>query len=205
MLFFASALSSLVFFSNKVIADFSVLDNNSITRVAGEYYFVFQIYMVFFIFLSTFFLIKNILNAKEYYIKSRCLITLLAFLPFMLVAVLLMLLMQLGYRVNMAGFLSLATCFMLLVFLSLNNKYSLFKVMKFVPFSRERVYYLKLSALLAQLSRPWMEESVDMKSLLKEIEILVIQNAHHYFATQKEVAQALSISESNLSRKLDSK
>ena len=75
--------------------------------------------------------------------------------------------------------------------------------MKFIPFSRERRYRLNMQRLINKFDLPITGQHVNMKALLKDIETLVIENTHHYFDTQKEVAHILNISESNISRKVD--
>ncbi|MBJ7537961.1 hypothetical protein [Marinomonas transparens] len=201
----ACFLSGAILLSDKIVAGFYFLPNGSITRVAGEYYFIFQTYILSFLLCSIFILVKGAMAKKEYDVRSRCIVALLAFVPFIVIAIILMILMQLGYRVNMAGFLSLALCFMLFVFISLSEKHKLFTMMKFVPFSQERAHYLELKKHIEKLTLPAIGEYIDMKSVLKDVEMVVIRHTHHHANSQKEVARRLSLSESSLSKKMSKK
>ncbi|TDO97277.1 hypothetical protein [Marinomonas balearica] len=201
----ACMLASAILFSNQIISDYVILDNNTATRVAGEYYFLFQLYAVGAISLSIFLLVKNSIRRRGDLTGKRCFIALIAMLPLFLIVPLVITLMQLGYKINAAGFFSLSTCFMLFVFISLNDKHKLFTMMRFIPYSRERKFHLELKALLMKFSLPASGTSVDMKKLIKEIEELVVKHTSQYFNTQKEVAKILNISESSLSRKLPKK
>jgi Ca2+/Na+ antiporter len=191
--------------SDNIVAGFYFLPNGSITRIAGEYYFVFQAYILIFLLCSIFGLVKGAMIKKEYDVKSRCIIALWAFCPAIVLIFILMILMQLGYRVNMAGFLSLALCFMLFVFISLSEKHKLFTMMKFVPFSQERAYHLELRKHIEKLTLPATGEFIDMKSILKEVEMVVIRHTHQQADSQKEVARRLRLSESSLSKKMSKK
>ncbi|MBJ7536966.1 hypothetical protein I8J31_04650 [Marinomonas sp. C1424] len=197
----AALLSATISFTDYIISDFSILPNQSITRVAGDYYFIFQLYILFCLIFSLSLLIKNAFNQKNPHIKKHCRVALFAFIPFITMPIILIILMHLGYKVSMAGYLSLATCLMLFIFITLSDKHKLFSMMKLVPFSSERTHHLALKDLMERLSRPSVGEYVDMKSLLKEIEILVIKNTYHHTNSQKETARRLNMSESSLSRK----
>ncbi len=201
----ACTLAAAILFTDSIVAGVNSLPNGSITRIAGEHYFIFQIYMVSALVLSISILIWNSLFKKDKYVKRTCFIALLAFTPFILLFLLLMLLMQLGYHINMAGFLSLTICIMLFVFITLSDKHKLFTMMKFVPFSRERLHHLEMKELINRLSQPSQGEYVDIKELLKEVELLVIKHTYHYVDSQKEVARRLKISEGNLSQKINKK
>jgi len=191
-----------IFLTNYIVADFTILPNGSLTRIEGNFYFSFQLYVVLFLIFAIVLLTRKALIKNDYELKIKCFIALLAFVPGITIIFVLMLMMSLGYKVNMAGFLSLATCFMLFMFISLNDKHRLFHMMRRVPYSREWKYYFELKKILKKLSLPLVGEKVDLKEVLKEIELLAIKNANFYFNTQKEVAQILNISESNLSRKV---
>lgn len=198
-------LATLILTTDSIIEGASLLPNHSITRIPGRLYALFQIYILASLLLSITLLIVSTIRSKDLFTRKRSAIALLGFAPFIVLPMVLIALMQLGYQVNMAGYLSLATCFMLFVFISLSDKHKLFSMMKYVPYTRERRFYCELKDILVKLSLPSTGESVDMKELLKEIEELVIRNTHHYFDTQREVARALNVSESTLSRRIAKK
>ncbi|TBR37924.1 hypothetical protein CBF23_013445 [Marinomonas agarivorans] len=183
------------------VAGFKLLPNGSITRIAGPYYAVFQFYSSGVLLLAIALLVSRLIYNNNYYLKARCIIALLSFAPTVSVFFIITCLMHLGYQVNMVGFLSLSTCFMLLIFVPLSNKAKLFHAMKFVPFSREWRYYRRLKTVMKKFHRPMGGEPVAIKPLMKELEALVISQTHNYFATQKEVAHMLTLSESNISKK----
>jgi hypothetical protein len=197
----AYLLSAGILFSDLLISGYQLLPNGSITRITGNYYIVFQLYILISLFLAISALIIGIAKGGVL-TKKRCTVAILSFAPFITIAVLIVILMQLGYKLNMAGFLSLANCVMLFAFISLTDKHKLFVMMKFVPFSKERKFHLELRSILIRFSLPASGKSVDMKQLLKEVEELVVKHTSQYFDTQKEVARILNISESSLSRKL---
>lgn len=196
-------LVATILLTDHIVQGFSILPNNALTRISGTYYFIFQIYAVAILVFPLVLLISKLVISKDYRLKIRCCIALFAFTPFISFTLVLIILMQLGYQINMVGFSSLCLSFMLIVFISLSDQHKLFTMMQFVPFSKERQYHLKMQRLIRQFDLPVAGESVQMKTLLKEIEALVIDNTHNYFSTQKEVAKVLNISESNISRKVD--
>ncbi|TBR41430.1 hypothetical protein CBF23_010275 [Marinomonas agarivorans] len=198
-----SALAVTTLLTQHIILGFDVLPNNALTRISGEYYFIFQIYAVSILLIALLLLIHKLMTKSRHQIRSQCLIALLAFTPFILFTLLLIVLMHFNYQINMVGFSSLLLSFMLLVFISLSDKHKLFTMMSFVPFSRERQYRLKLLKLMRQFDGPIVGQHINIKAILKEVEGVVIEHTNHYFDTQKEVAQMLKISESSLSRKVD--
>ncbi|ADZ89486.1 histidine kinase N-terminal 7TM domain-containing protein [Marinomonas mediterranea] len=201
----AVLMSAVVVFSDKIITGFTLLPNHSITRVAGEFYFAFQIYALVLLALSLRILIMNTSKQTEVIARKRSTIVFLALSPTIITALIVMLLMELGVSINMVGVLSVTLCFMLLIFRGNYDEHDVFRTMKYIPYSSERVFYLKLKSLSKKLYFPASGESVNMKEILKEVEELVVKNANQYFDTQKEVAKALNISESSLSRKLPKK
>lgn len=199
------SFSIITLSTNTIVEGYSVLPNNSITRIAGPYYIVFQLYVLIFMVTSLVILARRAIREKGSVLKYQCIIALLAFSPLILMVIGIISLMQLGYKVNMAGFLSITTCCMLFAFILLMDKSKLFNLMRFIPFSQERAFYLSVNELMIKFSLTASGESVDMKAVFKELEELVIKNTNQYFDTQKEVARILKVSESTLSRKLPKK
>lgn len=199
------ALNVIILFTNEIVLGYEILPNSSITRTPGGYYFVFQIYVLTSILAAIFILIKRAVYENDRQLKRRCIIAIVGFIPFFILSFVLIALMQLGYKVNAAVLLSLATCIMLFVFISLSDKHALFTMMKFVPFSKEREHYLELRKYIEKLTLPAVGEYIDMKSVFKEMESVVIRNTHNNAESQKEAAQRLNLSESNLSKKMNNK
>lgn len=198
-----TALACYLFFTDHIVLGVNLLANGSVTHIAGTYYFIIQLYFIVALLYSLFLLIRQIVRSNDYYLKARCTIALLSFIPTIIAIFVVIELIQLGYLINMAGVLSLTICLMLLIFISLSDKHKLFAMMSFIPFSRERSYRLKLKRLLKKFHHPLHGQPIDMKTLLKELEVLLIEHTQHYFSSQKELARILNISESNLSRKVE--
>lgn len=194
-------LAAVTFLTDCIVLDFKLLPNGSITKISGEYYFVFQLYMVSALLLAFGVLIRRLVTQNDYHLKARCLIALMAFTPYIIVTLSVIALMQLGYHINVVGLSSLAICFMLVVLIASTDKHKLFSMMSFMPFSRERTYRLKLKQLLKEFQGPIYGKRVQMKVLLKELEALMIDQVQHHYTTQKELAHMFDISEANLSRK----
>ncbi|TDO97278.1 histidine kinase N-terminal 7TM domain-containing protein [Marinomonas balearica] len=205
LLFLAFSLTAIILFSNRIVADYTIMPNSSITRVTGDLYYIFQIYALTLLIVSLAILIKSTVEQRETIARKRCIIVLIALCPAIVAAVVVMCLMEMGFQINMAVILSVTICFMLLIFRGNYDEHDVFRTMKYIPFSSERAFYLKLKSLSKKLSLPATGESVNIKEALKEVEELVVKNANQYFDTQKEVAKALNISESSLSRKLPKK
>ncbi|WP_325101231.1 hypothetical protein [Marinomonas transparens] len=197
-----SALSAAILFTDYLVKGVQLLPNGSITRIAGDYYFIFQIYALAAVTLAVSLLIVNLFLKNDYHLKAKSITALIGFSPFIAFILILIPLMQAGYEVNMAGFSSLSISFMLIFFISATDKYKLFTIMQFVPFSHSRAQYLEVRSLLRRRLKLTAGDVVDMKAFLRDFETLIIKHTYHHAETQKEAARRLNISESNLSRKV---
>lgn len=179
------AFASMSFWGDIILVGVTRLENGSFTRIAGEYYFIDQIYMLGVLLLTLGLLIRRLIQPNDYYLKARCLVTLLSFMPSILVIMVVIVLMQLGYHVNVAGILSFTNCFMLLTFIPLSNQQKLFQTMKFVPFTRERRNDAKMQRLIKQCYNPFLGIQINMDALLKEMETVANESANIYNSVEK--------------------
>lgn len=202
-LILVTVLACYLFFTDHMVLGVKPLTNGSVTRISGEHYYIIQLYFYIALTYSLSLLIRRLVQSNDYYLKARCTIALLSFMPTVIAIWGVIGLMQLGYQINMVGVVSLSSCFMLLIFVPLSNEQKLFNTMKYVPFSRERRNKKRLDRILKKFTGPMKGESIDLKALLKELEAQLIDNTNIYFDTQREVARILTMSESSLSRKVD--
>lgn len=96
----------LISFTDLIINDVIILDY-TMTRVPGEWYWVFQVSALLAILFTAVTLITAMKQANNYSIYGRCANMLIAFLPLCAFTFLVVILMHLGYQINAIGFLPL--------------------------------------------------------------------------------------------------
>ena len=133
---FASVLSLLILFTDFVVAgDKSI--GYIITAVKGDYYFVFQIFVVTMIVAIITELVNGYRNADTHITQTQCVISILALGPVILVGLVTMVCLYLGVELSGAILFPVATTFFLLIMLVSESKHKLTDVRRFVPFSPE--------------------------------------------------------------------
>ena len=202
-------LAVLLFGSDLLIAGVQSIDYSA-TRIAGKYYWIIQIYVVTGFFLPLILLGLGVIRQGERFLRRRCLIVLIGFLPTALAFISVAVLMQLGYRVNATITVSFTISFFLIFhnrMIVMGDKAAQFKLLRQVPFTEERRQFKASHALVIEtLTQAHYQQPMQLKEKLHQLEEQIIELAVHTSdGNQARAAEQLGISKSNLNRKIKSK
>ena len=133
----ALSVSSLIMFSDLIVAGYTSI-GYTVTAVVGPYFFVFSLFVLFCLSLCVLTLIAGVKSAKTAIAENRCLYSLLAFSPLILVSLLALLLKVSGASINGAGIIPVATSIFLYILLKSEAKHQLTDIRRFLPLSQEK-------------------------------------------------------------------
>lgn len=169
----------------------------SVTRVAGPYYFVVQLCIIFPM-LSAIIISINFSQKKfSYSIRRKSQILLVACTPIFVSALLIMLIMQMNIAINASVILSLMINVSLLILIYTEHKERMYRFMTIIPKTREYLFIKNLSQLITDptigldAGRNLIE-----REMIKEALILVDGN-------KLKAAQMLGVSRQTLHRRLE--
>lgn len=136
--FISSALSILVLFTDIVVAgQYSI--GYSVTAIKGPYYWLFALFLAVTLFANIAVLLYRYKSAASSSLESvRCLYSLFALSPVMLVALLVIILKISDANINAAGLAPIATALFLAIVLKGESKHKLSDIRRFLPLSPER-------------------------------------------------------------------
>ncbi|OMH30315.1 helix-turn-helix domain-containing protein [Motiliproteus sp. MSK22-1] len=199
-------LAAFLFGSDALIAGAQSI-GYSITRVPGEYYWIVQAYVITGLLLSLTLLTIGTIKQSQHFLRRRCLVVLLGFLPTILAFISVVVLMQLGYKVNATVLVSLTITFFLVVLILTESKSAQFNLLRWVPFTQERIQFKNSYALILEaLGHTHYQEPIKLKEKLQQIEEQIIKLAvQSTDGNQARAAAQLGISKSTLNRKLKNK
>ncbi|OMH30314.1 helix-turn-helix domain-containing protein [Motiliproteus sp. MSK22-1] len=201
--------SALLFSSDLFVSGVESI-GYSVTRIPGEYYWIIQLYIVCGLLLAMFMLIAGVFRQKNYFFSRRCLILIIGFLPTILSSFVIMILMNLGYKINATMLIAITVSFFLIFYnrmIVAGDKVAQFKLLRKVPFTEERRQFKASHALVIEtLTQAHYQQPMQLKEKLQQLEEQIIELAVHTSdGNQTRAAEQLGISKSNLNRKLNSK
>lgn len=133
----ALSVSLLIMFSDLIVAGY-VSIGYSLTAVVGPYFFVFSLFVLFSLSACVATLVAGVKNAKTAMAANRCLYSLLAFSPLLLVSFLALALKLSGASMNGAGIIPVATSIFLYILLKSEAKHQLTDIRRYLPLSQEK-------------------------------------------------------------------
>lgn len=164
----------------------------SITKIAGQYYWLFQVSAL----LSVLFIISTLISQfknKDFIIRTRCINLAIAFIPVFVFSFLIIFIMALGVKLNAVGVLPF--CFVIYAAALAHNANAQKQpdYLVFIPYSKKnKILFNTLHDLL------YANKNVNKKTDEKElIEYYLSQPG----LTQRDVAKILNMSEATLSRR----
>ncbi len=197
----AFILIILIFFSNFLIEG-AIRNNYTISRIPGQYYWAFLLFVIGCIISATLLITRSILFARNPLDKKRNTVILISFCPIILSVIIILVLMQIGIKINLSIFLPISTLIFVIVYLFTENRSDLFRFLVNIPFSSERAAYKEISErVIEYISKAQTDEKLSLKEMMAEIERTFINNAleikdgNHNLA-----AELLSISLSTIYR-----
>ena len=169
----------------------------SYTRIPGPYYWVLQIIILGGWLLGLCMLIHTLRRGKDWIPRRRAFAMLIATTPTGLGLVLVIILMQIGFKINATLMFSISTNFLLGVLIYTEYEFRLFHFLSSVPKTEENKLVCSIINNLAS------SRTYNLSRLSSEFEKLLIENAlgsHKYNKTK--TAKSLGISRNTLRRKL---
>lgn len=179
----------------------------SITRIPGPLYPVWQMYIVSVICAMLGALIYGSAQLKELLQRRRCFALLIGLSPLLGTGIVILISMQLGMAINGTMLLSLMSSFFLLTLLYTEQRYNLFRLLSFVPYTPEHALNKRFEQAVARMRQDsYTANSNGLKGPLKELEALCLQMAIYAADGNKtQAARNVGISSATLHRKLPTK
>lgn len=194
-----------VIFDRGMIAGFEP-NGFTLTKIPGERYWIFQIYLLAGVLTALTLLVNGVVKLKDNLDKQRCLAVLLAAVPAAAVGIFVVISQALGAGSTATIFQSLGFTLMLGVLVYAEKKSRLFKLLTFIPFTRERKLHKKILAQITDCiainDDPSTQQPINLKHMMREFEGLVVEHVVDYYdGNQKRAASALGVSEATVSRR----
>ncbi len=194
-----------VIFDRGMIAGFEP-NGFTLTKIPGERYWIFQIYLLAGVLTALTLLVNGVVTLKDNLDKQRCLAVLLAAVPAAAVGIFVVISKALGAGSTSTIFQSLGFTLMLGVLVYAEKKSRLFKLLTFIPFTKERKLHKKILAQITDCiainDDPSTQQPINLKHMMREFEGLVVEHVVDYYdGNQKRAASALGVSEATVSRR----
>ncbi len=194
-----------IIFNRSIIAS-AVATDVSLTKVEGDQYWIFQLYLLAFLPLGIGLLVHGFRKLRSNLSRQRCLVMLISMFPVISVGFIVLIAQEMGSTLTAAVILSFAFTLMLGMLVYTEEKTRLFRLLTFVPFTKERKLHKQL---LSQITNcisinddPSQNSSLNLKAMMKELEGTVVEHVLEYYGgNQKLTASALSVSEATVSRR----
>jgi len=142
----ASTLSALVLFTDIIVAGHYSI-GYSVTAIKGPFYWLFALYLLVILFSNIAALLYRYKSAASQLESIRCLYSLFALSPIMLLSMVAILFKLSEMDINAAGLFPVATALFLAIVLKSESKHKLSDIRRFLPFSPEREISKKLTGL----------------------------------------------------------
>ena len=173
-------------------------------RLAGPSIYYWSAYIATALSVGLVLLVYGLKSAPNAESKRRCKALLVGLTPLGLSTIVLVILMQLGIRINGSLIISVMSTLLVMVIIYCDSRYGLFKFMSRVPYTEEYKRRRRINSIVSDLQQVVMTSGQEAryKSLLKDIEKEAIDLAViAHDGNKSRTAKALGISGMTLSRK----
>ena len=173
-------------------------------RIPGELYTVWAVYIVSTLLFSIVLLAGGYRHSNDLLLRRKCLAVLIAILPAIGCAIVIVCLMVAGVKINATVVLSSAVIFFVVALIYSEQRYDLFKLLARVPFTEEYALRSELANQLRQIECNAFggNEHASFKQQIRKIEALYVDLAIVANNGNKtHAAAALGISNATLHRK----
>ena len=178
----------------------------SLTKVAGDNYWIFQIYALGGVAAGIGLLFRGLFRLTSNLSRQKCLVMLISTLPPVAIGVGVIGLQAAGSTITAAVVLSFAFTLMLCILVYAEEKTRLFRLLTFVPYTKERKLHQQLLAqvtdCIAINDDPAAQQSIQLRQMMRDFEGSVVEHVLGYYGgNQKKTASALGVSEATVSRR----
>lgn len=168
----AFIMSSVTFLTDWIVAG-AVSVGYTVTAIQGEYYDMFLMVVLLGFVWTIYTLLKRYFTTLDLRIQLKCFYTAFSLSPLILMAVIVMVMMQMGYEYTGAILLPFtSTCFLLLIIATEKNS-DLIRIRHRLPFSKHRTVEKKILGLY----RSFIDQDLGFVDAKTEIEKALIQSA----------------------------
>jgi len=178
----------------------------SLTRVPGDLYWTYQLYVIGGLLFAVSLLFRGLKRTTSNINRQKCLVVLISTATPVAMTISIIVLMAMGVNINGAIFMSLSLTLMLALMVYAEEKTRLFRLLTFVPFTKERKLHTQLlrqvTDCIAINDDPASQQSIQLKRMMRDFEGAVVEHVLDYYGgNQKKTASALGVSEATLSRR----
>lgn len=198
LLFLATCLSLSVVFTDYIIAGVTNLGYTN-TRIAGDYYWTFQVFVFLSTISSVVLLFMGSCSLPDRRQRRICSIILYSFIPIVLTIFTVVIMMALGYKINAAIYLTSSITIFLVIVIYAEINYRFMNFLSTAPMLGSRLS----SSFFRAFSGLFKEKSLDIRSFIKELEGIFIVCAFEMCnGNRQEAADLLGIPQSTFNEKL---
>lgn len=197
-IFAAACIIGVLLFTNSIIADVATIDY-TLTRVPGDYYWVFQAGTIT-VFLYNIATLAGACRSSQFFARGRAFNLLIAFIPIFLFVVSVILAMALGVKINAVGAVPICMALYIAALIQNANPEDIPDYAYHVPFTDKWRMQRELNKNIRRLKR------FGINFNKAEYEDRMIDYAVSMFGgNQKRAAEWLNISQSSMSKKIKKK
>lgn len=142
----------------------------SVTANRGDFYWMFQLLVLFFLISTIVYLILGYRRSSEAETKIGCIYTLLAFFPLVLVCGGVIALMAAGIKINATVVIPIATTLFIIITVATEARHRSTDIRRYLPWSREWQLVRKLLATVSDFSLG----KIPLKNAVEQAEALMI-------------------------------
>lgn len=193
-------------FSPDIIAGTQMI-SYSVTRVAGDYYWVMQAFILVMCTSGLALLSYSALKSDKPVLRQKSTVILLSTAPLIIAAMTIVILMAIGFHINATVILSILTTITLGLLIYADSKYRLFKLLSYIPFTPEHSIRTKAVNVINQAMLDLFNDGrkVAFKDLRADFETALIELAIESTSGNKtRAAEILGIGKATLHRKIGS-
>lgn len=177
----------------------------TLSRQPGTYFSVLQIYLLSMLFGALLIMGYGILYGDTPLKQKKSLVILIAFSPVIVLAIVIIVVMSFGIRVNATGILSLASSMMVWLLAYAETRYGLFRILTYIPNTAHYRLHKKISDIEIKLAGNISEgSSIQLKQVVRQLESAIIEMAlEASYRDKLKAAKMLTIGRTSIDRKLD--
>lgn len=166
-------VSALLLFSNHIVSGIKSLEY-VFTAVRGDQYWLFQAVAITVIMQMAYLLYRGYRKAVDHDVQIRCAYTALALMPQVFAAFLVIALMNMGFNVNGAMILPVATTLFVAIMLISEDQHRITDIRRFIPFSDER----RTSNQIMDIFSSYAKDQASYREAINQIEKLMVEHKY---------------------------
>jgi len=176
----------------------------SMTRIPGEYYWLFQIYMIAGLLLAAAILAAGVFLLEKGLKRKRCTILFVAILPFIAGTIGVVVAMKLGWQINATIVTSSTITIFLIVLIYTERESQLFKLLINIPGTKENTVHKKVGKIIYNvLSGTYKKQPIELRQTLQQIEeTIIVCVLKEFDGSQTQASAYLGMALSTLNQKL---